>query len=410
MKILNIVLKDILQILKDRKTLFFLVLLPLVFTLFFGLVFNPSTISNTEEISRLRIAVLTTEGEKTASEQILNLLQVSETLSAEEFNLSDLDIKKQELADGDFDGLLLIPKGYGESIRTELPVELEIIVDPESPDLQSIEAALRLLTGRISTAALAARLSTQTLARLQPEQTTAELKEAFWQSMDLAVQAWESPAVTMQVSSTGQAGNADFSPSGFTQSSPGMIVQFAIFGLINAAMVLVLERNNRALDRLLSTPTTRVQILLGHILGMFVVILVQELILVLLGQVLFKVDYLSSPLGTLLMIVSLALWSSALGLMISVFSSGTDQVLVFSLLAMFIFSAMGGAWFPLEITGQTFNRIGHLLPTAWAMDGFQNIIIRGQGVSSVLLPAAILLMYTAVFFILAVMRFSRSTR
>ena len=127
----------------------------------------------------------------------------------------------------------------------------------------------------------------------------------------------------------------------------------------------------------------------------------------LLGQFVFKVDYLSNPLGTWIMMASLALWSAALGLMISAFSSSEDQVLVFSLLAMFLFSAMGGAWFPLEITGKTFSRIGHLLPTAWAMDGFQNIVIRGLGVNSVLLPAGILLAYTAAFFVLAVLRFTR---
>jgi ABC-2 type transport system permease protein len=78
---------------------------------------------------------------------------------------------------------------------------------------------------------------------------------------------------------------------------------------------------------------------------------------------------------------------------------------MWSLIAMFVFTAMGGAWFPLDITGQTFSTIGHLTPTAWAMDGFQNIVMRGLGLSSVLLPAGILLAYAVLFFGLAVWRF-----
>jgi len=39
------------------------------------------------------------------------------------------------------------------------------------------------------------------------------------------------------------------------------------------------------------------------------------------------------------------------------------------------------------------------------MDGFQNIILRGLGLDSVLLPAGILLVYAVVFFGLAVWRF-----
>jgi ABC-2 type transport system permease protein len=78
---------------------------------------------------------------------------------------------------------------------------------------------------------------------------------------------------------------------------------------------------------------------------------------------------------------------------------------MWALVAMFVFSAMGGAWFPLNITGQAFVTIGHLTPAAWAMDGFQNIVLHGLGLSSVLLPAGILLAYAVAFFGLAVCRF-----
>ena len=72
---------------------------------------------------------------------------------------------------------------------------------------------------------------------------------------------------------------------------------------------------------------------------------------------------------------------------------------------MFVFAAMGGAWFPLEVAGKTFAAIGHLMPTAWAMDGFQNILLRGLAFQSVLLPAGILFVYAAAFLGLAIWRF-----
>jgi ABC-2 type transport system permease protein len=72
---------------------------------------------------------------------------------------------------------------------------------------------------------------------------------------------------------------------------------------------------------------------------------------------------------------------------------------------MFILSGLGGAWVPLEFTNETFQTIGHFTPLAWAMDGFQNIIIRGMGVDSVLLPSLILLGFALLCFCLAVWRF-----
>jgi ABC-2 type transport system permease protein len=75
---------------------------------------------------------------------------------------------------------------------------------------------------------------------------------------------------------------------------------------------------------------------------------------------------------------------------------------------MFVFSGLGGAWVPLEVTGATFRAIGHLSPVAWGLDGFENICARGLGFESVLIPAAVLGGYAILFFTLAVWRLSAS--
>jgi ABC-2 type transport system permease protein len=184
-----------------------------------------------------------------------------------------------------------------------------------------------------------------------------------------------------------------------------MLVQFSVFSLITSAMVLVLERKNRVLERLLTTPITHSQVIAGHMLAMFLIGFLQQLLLVMLGQFLFGVNYFHSPFGTLLLMVALALWVASLGLLIGATTRVEEQVILKSLVAMFAFSALGGAWFPLDIAGKTFAAFGHLTPTAWAMDGFQNIVLRGLGLQSVLLPAGLLLVYTVGFFLVAVWRF-----
>lgn len=59
----------------------------------------------------------------------------------------------------------------------------------------------------------------------------------------------------------------------------------------------------------------------------------------------------------------------------------------------------------LKIKGEILQTIGHLTPIAWGMDGFENIVARGLGFNLVLLLAAALVGYAALFFILAVQRF-----
>jgi ABC-2 type transport system permease protein len=151
--------------------------------------------------------------------------------------------------------------------------------------------------------------------------------------------------------------------------------------------------------------TTLARELAHQSLAMFLIIFAQQLILVLVGQFVFGVDYARQPFAILLMIFVLSLWAASLGLLISAISRKEDQVITLSLIAMFVFAAMGGAWFPLEVAGKTFAMIGHVMPTAWAMDGFQNILMRGLDFQSVLMPAGMLLVYAAAFFGLAIWRF-----
>ena len=184
-----------------------------------------------------------------------------------------------------------------------------------------------------------------------------------------------------------------------------MMIQFAIVGLIGAAEMLMIERKTRALKRLFTTPTRRFEILAGHLLAMFVVVFLQLAILVLFGNLVLGLNYFHAPAATLLLTAMLALWAATLGLLIGVIAKSSEQVTIFALIPMFVFSALGGAWMPLEYTSRTFSTIGHLTPTAWAIDGFKNLIIRGQGLESVLTPAAVLLGWSALFLILAIWRF-----
>jgi ABC-2 type transport system permease protein len=221
------------------------------------------------------------------------------------------------------------------------------------------------------------------------------------------VQAWLNPSLTVTVSSSTVQETSQDALGGnpYNQFSPGMIVQFAIFGLVQAAMVLVVERRCGAMQRLLTTPLTRAGLIAGHILAIFTIVFCQQLLLVGFGQVFLNVNYLRQPLAILLMIVSLSLFIASLGLLIATLAKKEEQVVVMTMAAMFLFSALGGTWFSLEVAGPTFAAVGHLTPAAWAMDGFQNIILRGLDFGSVLAPAGVLLAYALAFFGLAVWRF-----
>lgn len=183
------------------------------------------------------------------------------------------------------------------------------------------------------------------------------------------------------------------------------MVQFVMMGVIGMAEIIVVERKSRTMQRMLTTSISRLGIILGHFLAILVLGLAQVVLMIGFGDLVLDVGYMRKPVATGLMVVSTVLWTSAMGLLIGVLARSEEQVTMLSIIPALVLSGLGGAWMPLEFTGEAFQAVGHVTPVAWAMDGLENIVVRGLGLQSVLLPAGMLLVYAAVFFGLALWRF-----
>ena len=386
---LAIVAKDLKQILLDRRSAIFLVLMPVVFTAFLGLAFRWLS----HEDSRPVVGLCDLDSTE-LSGLVLRQLEAGGLVRVEKLDRAAAAKADDLIRRSRFDLVLVVPTGYAKGAGAgPLP---EAVCDRSEPQAR---AALQVVEAVAARLAISARIG----------QLVAGEVGSTVSVNDLAVQAsagWQEPALAVRREAFGLApAKRHAVPNGFAQSSPGTLVQFAIFGVMTAALLLVLERRSRTLGRMLSAPVSRFQVIAGHVLAMFTVTFLQGLLLVVLGQFAFKVDYMSAPAGVLVVLAALSLWVASLGLFIGVIAKTQEQVSMFSMIAMFLFAAGGGAWFPLEITGRTFSTIGHLLPSAWAMDGFQNVVLRGLGFGSALVPALVITGYAVLFFAVAVWRF-----
>ncbi len=412
MRVIDLTLKDLRQLVRDWKTAFFMVAMPIVFTLFFGLIFGGQ---GGETDPRLPVAFLNNDCSSSLSASLLSLLEASSSIRPVVLDEGSAQTASELVRDGERAAALIVPVGFGqaaerlasgEAIVDGQPMKATVIVDQHQASGQTAVQAIETAVTRLLSAAQIARISTEAFEASTSFEDQAARQAYQDQALALASEAWREPPLFVTVEKAVVESELQESPANaYVQSSPGMIIQFTIHGLMMSGMIMVLERKTGTLRRLLTTPMTRAQIIAGKTLSTLVPVLVQETLLVAVGQFVFGVDYLREPVAVVLVMVALALWVCSLGLLIAAFAKIEDQVHTWSLVAMFVFSALGGAWFPLEITGKTFAAIGHLTPTAWAMDGFQNIVLRGQGLTSVLLPVSILLAYAVVFFALAVWRF-----
>lgn len=398
MRILNLIQKDLLQVFKDKKSFIFLLLMPLAFTLFMGYITAPGN----NDDPRIKIGFLNQDTRGELAPSLDALLVSSDVIHVSELSAGDESQFEHWIDNETYAAILSIPPGFSEkTLQGEQP-QVELLADTSTNSgqvaLNAIQTVLGKWIGSIQTGIIVSET-------LTGEPSVANKTGNILEGLDLAMEAWQDPPLTLSMNAVSSGEQVSKVPTGFDQTSPGMIMQFSVLGLITSAMVLVLERKNRCLQRLLTTPIQRAGIIAGHMLAMSAVTFLQVLILVLAGQFIFKVNYFNSPFATILMVLALALWTGSLGLLIGALAKKEEQVILFSLIAMFLFTALGGAWFPLEGSSNTFYTLGHFTPLAWAMDGFQNIILRGGGLESILLPAGILGLYAILFFALAIWRF-----
>jgi ABC-2 type transport system permease protein len=70
-------------------------------------------------------------------------------------------------------------------------------------------------------------------------------------------------------------------------------------------------------------------------------------------------------------------------------------------------SALGGAWYPLEITPLVYRQIVKIFPSTWAMQAYTDLLARQVGLKEVLPAVAVLVGFAALFLLLAMLRFRK---
>ncbi len=393
LRILDIAFKDLLQLSRDFKVFMFLLIMPVVFTFLFGYAFGG--FGGNDSDSRLPIGYLS-QDDHWVTDELHKLLDKSDVVRLQDnVFLSAADFE-QLVADGDLAAVVIVPKGYGKAVLKNKTVRLNVIADAtrSTQAWTTVEAELLSLTSRLDGAVRTADI----LEDMDLEGVP------FDYAFEQTISAWDEPPITIRETSSLALEDTDDVNKALAHTAPGMMQQFAIAGLLTAAQVIVAERKSRTLQRLLTTDTSRLHVALGHYLAIFLLIFTQFAILITFGQFALKVGYFRVPNATLLVAFCAALCISALGLLIGILAKSEEQAVIFSLVPMFVFAGLGGAWVPLEVTGATFQVIGHFTPIAWGMDGFENIVARGLGFETVLLPSAALAGYALFFFTLAVWR------
>ena len=159
------------------------------------------------------------------------------------------------------------------------------------------------------------------------------------------------------------------------------IAQSAAFGV---AFSLVAWRQKGMLRRLRLTPLPLVEFATARIIFHLMIALVQAVILLTVGRLLFGVHLVGNVLALLPLILLGGIAFIALGMCIGGRVNSEDATAALSNLIVLPMTFLGGVFFPLSSAPAPVRVIAHFLPLTYLAEGLQNVAVRGHSFTSTL--------------------------
>jgi ABC-2 type transport system permease protein len=193
-------------------------------------------------------------------------------------------------------------------------------------------------------------------------------------------------------------------PSATEQNVPAYTIFGVFFILLTLASSFIQEKKEGTFQRILSAPLSKPTLLIGKLLPYYLVNLIQITIMFAVGIGFFDMK-LGNPAALVVVSLALALAANGLGLLVASLGKTEAQVNGLSVFLAITLGALGGMLVPAYIMPAAMKTLALFTPHAWALAGYQDVIIRGLGVRQVLPEAGILLAFAGFFFLFALWKF-----
>jgi ABC-2 type transport system permease protein len=200
-------------------------------------------------------------------------------------------------------------------------------------------------------------------------------------------------------------------PNAVQQNVPGFTILFVFLTAQATASSIHREKREGSFRRLMAAPISKGAMLAGKMMPNFftgliqmaVIFAVSIFLLPLLG--LDRLTLGRDPLALVLVSVLLALCSTSLGILIAALARTQGQIGGLSALVLYTMAAVGGCLFPPFLLGGLIDVVGKGVPHYWAIQAYQDLIVRGRGLADITTELLVLLGFTLAFFTIGLWRF-----
>lgn len=374
-------LVEIHSVRRDKVTLFFVFVLPVGLVFILGLAFGSAGRS-------VPVGVLD-ESDSAASRTLVDTLGQDASVSVSHYetraDLTDA-VVRQDVSFG-----VVVPATYETDLASGGDVSVTVVSAAGRSDFARVQSSVGAAVSDQVIVTTAARVAAA--ATGAPEDTAARVATQVAKSAPLAGVKSETVSGHVIVSGIGR--------TAFT----ALVLFLLITGLTSAGTFTELRRNHVA-QRLMAVPAPTAQLEVDLVAARFVTLVVQAVYIILFTAWLFGVNW-GNLAATTLVTVALAVCVAGMSALAGTIYTSPEQSGAIGAPIGIAMGMLGGAMWPLEIVPYPLRVVGHLLPTAWAVDAYNDILANGAGVADVLGQVGVICAMAALFFVLAGLRFRR---
>jgi len=358
--IFSVATKEFLHIIRDRRIVILLLILPPFFTLLFGHAFEAGAIKGIP-------AVLQDRDQSAESTNLLSELRHNETFAWRE--LPAKPPVEPDLLKLGVQAMLVVPQGWGSSLREGKPTPLQLVLDGSDTNTAfSMQGAVHEAIGHLQLEARQKLLGSlpvevQAIGQQVPEETR--------QQFTSLLQPWE---VDAKILYNPNLKFIEFVVPGII----GLILQLLSVTLM--ACTITREREGGTFSQLMVTSLGRTEIVIGKVLPYLGISLLLIAMTIGVAHWHFGVQF-RQPLVLALICLLFLLSSLGLGLLISAFcqtQTQAIQIAVFFLLPVF---PLSGAFASLDALPQGVRMISYTFPLTHFCTAFRNINLRNADIS-----------------------------
>ena len=371
------------RIFRDRVSLFFLVVLPVLVIVIIG-AFSGGN-------GKFRVGIVDRSTGAFSTGLARDMHTIPGTAA---HGYATLAGAKQALRRGEVDVVVDIPPGTDDALGAGRATTIGVYAEEANSTQQAAAQAVSSVIGAHGAGVQAAQFA------------AANAGGSVESRLDLAVRLQRS-ASSIGVTSHAAQRESKILPAGFSYSAPTMLVLFVFINGFTGGAAIIMTRELGMYTRMSAAPVSARQIVFGEAATYFLIAIAQAVMIILVGAIAFGVHW-GDPVAAGLLVVTWAIVATGAGMLAGTLFKTREQVVAIGPPVGIALAMLGGCMWPLEIVGPAMRTIGHATPHAWAVDAWTVLLAQRGNVAGIARNLAVLAGFAVLLLGLAAIRFRRS--